>query len=142
MADDLFGEPDRGLVGLADIGRGKGDLAHLRRRGVGELCPAMPDIDVPQTRKPVDQFAPVGEVQYRALALDDDQWLAVVVRMVQRVKQKTPIRLDQLGRSVHVALLCPVAVLLAAPLPDNRPHAGFADTGWSRVSPPVASGQT
>ncbi len=50
VANDLFGELHRGLVGGPDIGRGKGDAAHLRRRGVGELAAAVADIDIPQPR--------------------------------------------------------------------------------------------
>ena len=105
MADDLFGEPHRRLVGGPDIGRGEGDAAHLRRRGIGELTASVPDIDVPQPRKAVDIAAALGIVQHRPLAFDHDQRLAMVVGVVQRVNQIAPVALDQLGGAVHDPLL-------------------------------------
>ena len=102
--DDLLGEPDRRLVGGADIGRGKGDPPHLRARRVGQLGPAVADIDVPQPRQPVDIFVAVGVAQHRALALDDDQRLTVVIGMVQRVDKVAPIGFEQTG-GVHAFLL-------------------------------------
>ena len=105
VAHDLFAEPHRRLVGLADIGRGKGDAAHLRGGGVGQFAPAMTDIDVPQPRQAVDVFAAVGIVQHRTSALGDDQRLPVIVGMMQRVNQIAPIGFDQLGGAVHLLLL-------------------------------------
>ena len=97
MADDLFGEPHRRLVGGADIGRGKGDAAHLRGGDIRQFAAAVTDIDVPQAGEAVDIAASAGVVEHRPLALDDDQRLAVIVGMVQRVNQITPVAVDQLG---------------------------------------------
>src|SRR5882724_1849214 len=63
------------------------------------------DIDVPQTRKPVDVFAAVGIAQHRALPLDDNQRLAMVIRVVQRVHQKPPVAFEKLRGVVHRVLL-------------------------------------
>ena len=102
MPDDLLGETDRGLVGRADIGRGEGDPPHLRARRIGQLAPAMADIDVPQPGEAVDIFAALGVAQHRPAPLDDDQRLAVVIGMVQRVNEIAPVRFEQLGGAVHV----------------------------------------
>ncbi len=61
----------------------------------------MTDIDVPQSGQPVDVFAPFGIAQYRALPLDDDQRLPVVIGMVQRVNEIAPVAFEQLRRAVH-----------------------------------------
>ena len=122
MAHDLFAQPHRRLVGLADIGRGEGDAAHLRRGGVGQLAPSVTDIDVPQSRQAVDVFAAVRIAKHRALALDNDQRLPVIVGMVQRVNQIAPVGFDQLGGAVHV-------VLLKRCVPCRHPYrAGLAAT--------------
>ena len=105
MADDLFGEPHRRLVRLADIGRGERHPAHLRGRGIGKLAAAMADIHIPQSGQPVDIAAAVRGIEHRSLALDDDQRLPVVVGMVQGMHQKPPIGRDQFAGAVHELLL-------------------------------------
>src|SRR5438046_451718 len=65
----------------------------------------MADIDIPQTRETIDILAPLGVAQHRALAVDDDQRLPVIVRVMQRVQQKPPVGFEQLGGAVHLCLL-------------------------------------
>ena len=101
MSDDRLGEMDRRLVGGADIGRGEGDPPHLRARRIGQLGPPVPDIDVPQTRQPIYVFAAVGVAQHGATALDDNQRLAVIVGIVQRVDEIAPVGFEKLAGVVH-----------------------------------------
>ena len=117
MPDDLLGEANGRLVGRADIGRGKSEPPHLGARRIGQLGPAMADIDIPQTRQPVDVFAAIGVAQYRALPLDDDQRLAVIVGMMQRVNEIAPVRFEQLGGAVHLCLLSCVHPTALRPRP-------------------------
>ena len=62
---------------------------------------AVPDIDVPQPGEAVDDLAPVGEVQHRALALVDQQRRLVLLGMVQRMDQIAPVAFEQLRGAVH-----------------------------------------
>ncbi len=108
MADNLLREADGGLVRRADIGRRKRDPPHLRRSGIGQLASSVSDIDVPQTREPVDVFAAIGTAQHGPMPFDDNQRLTVVVGMMQRVNQVAPVGFEQLGDAVHVASSPPV----------------------------------
>src|SRR6516162_10908574 len=101
MANDLFGEANSRLVGRANIGRSKRDPPHLRRRCVRQLSATVADIDVPQPRQAVDVFAALGVAQHRALAFGDDQRLPVIIRMMQRVNEKSPVAFEQLSSAVH-----------------------------------------
>ena len=101
MSDDRLGETNGRLIGGADIGRGEGDPAHLRARRVGQFGAAVADIDVPQTREPVDVFAAVGVAQHRTTPLDDDQRLPVIIGMVQRVDEVAPVGFEKLIGVVH-----------------------------------------
>ena len=123
MADDLLGEPDGRLVRRTDIGRGKGDPPHLSACCLGQLGAAVADIDVPQPRKPVDVFAALGVVQHRATPLGDDQRLFVIIGIMQRVDEVTPIRFEKLADVVHWSLLTakpPRLSLTASALPKQR----------------------
>ncbi len=102
MSNDLLGEPDRGLVGGADIGRGKGDPPHLRAGRISQLASAMANIDVPQPREPVDIFSAVRSAQHRAFPLNDNQRPPVIIGMVQRVDEIAPIGFQKLAGVVHV----------------------------------------
>jgi hypothetical protein len=62
------------------------------------------DIDVPQPGEAVDDLAPVGEVQHRAAPLGHEQRRLVLLRMVQRMHQKTPVAFEQLRGAVHGVL--------------------------------------
>ncbi len=101
VLDDLLAEADRRLVGGADIGRGKGDLAHLRGGGIGQFAAAVPDIDIPQPREAIDHLAPIGEMEHRPLALGDEERRLVLVGMVQRVNQIAPVDVEQFRGAVH-----------------------------------------
>ena len=69
----------------------------------------MTDIDVPQPGQPVDVFAALGIAQYRALPLDNDQRLPVVIGMVQRMNEKAPVAFEQLRGAVHIPSYPPSA---------------------------------
>ncbi len=91
------------LVGLPDIGRGETDLAHLRRRRVGQLAAPVADIDVPQPRQPIDHAAPGDVVKHRAPSVVDKQRRLMVVGVMQRMDQELAIGFQKLRRAVHHA---------------------------------------
>ena len=102
----LLGQPDRRLVGEAGIGRGVGQLLHLRRGGVGEFLAAVADIDVPQRGQGVDVFAAVGGAQHGALPRDVDLRGGVILGEVQRVDQVALIGRHQSIAFRHKVVHC------------------------------------
>jgi len=69
----------------------------------------MPDIDVPQRRQTIDVLAAVRGAQHRAVPLDEDARLRMLLRVMQRMDQMPPVGIEQYVTGcrmvVHVACL-------------------------------------
>src|SRR6202035_3069698 len=90
-------------------------------RRIGKFAAPMTDIDVPQARKTVDIFAALGIAQNRALPLDNDERLPVVIGVVQRMNEIAPVAFEQLRGAVHIPSYPPSARPI--PLPRSRRNA-------------------
>ena len=71
---------DRRRRGEPEEGRHEGDLVDLLGRGLGQLAPAVPDIDVPEPGEAVDVAVAVRVPEVDALAPREDQRAARAAR--------------------------------------------------------------
>ena len=108
--DQLFRQADRGNVGGPGIGRGEGELCHLRGGRLGQFLAAVPGIDVPQARETVDVLLALGIDQHLAASLDKHDRLFVILGMMQGVDQMALIQFDECACCFHGTISC-----LAAP---------------------------
>ena len=95
-----LGQRDRGHVAPARIGGMKREGRHLPLGGIGQLPPAVSDVHVPQAREAVDVFASVRILDQRTVSGDPDARRGVRRRVMQRMKQMRPIRIER-GRNTH-----------------------------------------
>ena len=125
VAGEELGQPrrqlDRRRRGQTEEVRHERDLAHLRRRGIGQLGAAVADIDVPEPGEGVDVALAVGVPEEDIFAAHHDQ-RAVVAQRAQvrdRVEEMRLVLRDELGgvpclRDGHVpssrAPIAPLAI--------------------------------
>src|SRR6516165_5109719 len=100
----------------------------------------MTDIDVPQTREPVDIFAAIGIMQHGPTPFDDDHRLPVVIRVMQRVDEIAPVGFDKLAGVVHGRSYVRAFSSIAYPRPPPRNNADASQSARLPVAATTCSG--
>src|SRR5262249_38034129 len=86
---------NRGGVGVTGVAVREGECTHLSGGGLGELLTSVSDSDIPERREAVAVFASAYVGEGGALALDEDQLVALVPGRVLRVEKVGLVARDQ-----------------------------------------------